>query len=433
VNLKKLEVKAMNNEVIIRFKEPEPIPIFSCLYCTNEHLVFSHMGNTLLAKKYEGLLRESFKKAEEDLLSLSEVQPVERHEFEGARMGNPKLSKSGTNISNMKRYQRYLTNKESKLNQIKSKLELVLNDTIKIPCTQHVADKNSYWILQKFYLSRKNRPKLSFLIERSVSITGNAPQRSFQKKEPSGNSNVCFKSSCVQSFEGSLASNKPTEDLNFSISEHNIYSPTFDLENSLDHSFIEEELEKTRALTIKPRSDEVKNVPVLSFKKEEQVKSKEASRASYGEVTKHKQSYSISSLLNSNKKPPLQSNTLRRKYYSKVPKKMPEQKTQRVLIKTIKDESGVEIERIKEYNNCRSLIAKNKDGVSIQIMITSVIERRKPRTSNKPKHIGFNNTQKISLLDSKKLESRSNVPRYLQSDLFSPKNHLHMKTYRKHP
>jgi hypothetical protein len=32
--------------------EPEPVPLFSCLYCVKEHLVFAHMSDCLLYKKY---------------------------------------------------------------------------------------------------------------------------------------------------------------------------------------------------------------------------------------------------------------------------------------------------------------------------------------------------------------------------------------------
>lgn len=410
LNGKRLELDLKDVEINIetasraKEREPEPIPIFSCIYCTNEYLVFSHASNKLLATKYEHLafLKDSLQKSPDDLLSLSEVRATPQPEFKATKAGKCKLSKSGTSISNMKRYQRYLTNKESKLNQIKSKLKPLLNNSTKDPPTQHVPDKNMHWMLQRFYLSRKNRPKLSFLIEQSISLAPNPPQRSFQKQIPLLASNKCFKSSCLQSLEASLASSKPLEDLNFSVTVHDIYVPVFDA--SLSGELILEEVGKKE---VKP----------------------------LGEIDcgRHKQSSSISSvnLLINSKKPPLQMNVLRKKCHSKVPKKSLEQKTQRVLAKTMKDEPEIEIERIKESSNCRSLIAKNRDGVPIQIMITSVIERRKPRTSiGKVKRTDFNNTQRVSLQGGKKAESRAEVPRHLKSDVISPKNGLPFKSSR---
>ena len=41
-----------NVRALLKFKEPEPIPIFSCIYCTREYLVFCHISENLFSRKY---------------------------------------------------------------------------------------------------------------------------------------------------------------------------------------------------------------------------------------------------------------------------------------------------------------------------------------------------------------------------------------------
>jgi len=187
--------------------EPEPLPIFSCIYCASEHLMFSKLGTRMLNQQI-------------DTRSTSSLQGINT---QSKRIANDLYNKS-----------------------TKRKLKEVLQSEPYSLFIPNVLDSKLQLITNKIYIAKKGRiSKGGTFFDKSVS------------------SNTNHKSAIPKSFLQAVAKKLEVDDISaindkvnskeesnnsFDNTIHNIYSPVLE---SSDESFIKKALKESNKIKIK--------------------------------------------------------------------------------------------------------------------------------------------------------------------------------------
>lgn len=292
-------------------KEPEPIPIFSCIYCVKEYVVFSSLSRHLLSKKY---YTNNIPPA---ALSCSRtIGPSQNFTAENLSFGygNDKDLIPNNNNLNINRRQTFdekpslidlqlilsMENnlvcdksKNSSPDQVQSKsnlLEIINQKTEKLYIPQLNEDKAELrWLVQKMYISKKDKAaKCATTLFYDKSISSNLKLSSLLKTKEIPNHNSQFLQSSLKrdnsnnnNNTGLTANNNmnspanfmnletepaakifeiddknddknndKNNEISFSSEEHDIYNPNFDNNSETDETFIENELKKARNLKL---------------------------------------------------------------------------------------------------------------------------------------------------------------------------------------
>lgn len=200
-----------------RAREPEPVPVFSCIYCVNEFLVFSGLSHRLLAKKYTA--------------PLPSVQPsAAGHQIEVPADTAPK---------------------DPLVEALAAQSQSVYVPTIS---EESVSLR---WVLRKYYIAKKNRVTSS-----DCALSPTLQQHSTKKSlfdlsprvEDGNNSNkpyINIDNAMAPEDHGIML-----ENTSFSSSEHDIYSPAFSSSSASSDTdqFLAAALCDTRELHISPVS-----------------------------------------------------------------------------------------------------------------------------------------------------------------------------------
>eukprot|EP00826_Nyctotherus_ovalis_P034067 TRINITY_DN2793_c0_g8_i1.p1 TRINITY_DN2793_c0_g8~~TRINITY_DN2793_c0_g8_i1.p1 ORF type:complete len:531 (-),score=108.45 TRINITY_DN2793_c0_g8_i1:184-1776(-) len=227
VNPPKTPVQNITNRKLGASKEPEPLPIFSCIYCAAEHLVLTKLSTRMLTQKYTSIAptlgnlraQESAPRRRRKSQTASKAPQVFRER--SVTMGKPKLVHS------------FYINEcvECKPSEVKLK-ELLLSKSGNL-LVPRVFDKKLQWMTNKIYILRKTRiSKAGTCFDKSASSNPN--HKSFLPKS--------FTSAKKDSF-----SIMDARDDSWDGTEHDVYDPAFEIP---DASFIAEALRATQRLKI---------------------------------------------------------------------------------------------------------------------------------------------------------------------------------------
>ncbi len=287
-------------------REPEPVPLFSCIYCAREYLVFTRFSNKLLSTKYQrcpfdpelllarldpplgsntaSILGPGHNWRDEKQISfgmsgeLDIAWPSKQSEAGEQRPSLVDLQL----LANMEAAKLECSNNQQgaqpEIREEKGGAAPGFGETVRIYAQRFYVpaiagrSRELHWIMQKFYISRKSKEKAganTLLFDKSASsynacslrsgIVNKNTQSVVKKAEilPMGLSvDFGVQKRRNESFGFGFEERKPPakidlSDLSFSSSEHDIYHPNFDSESeSSDGEFIAEALSRSAALKL---------------------------------------------------------------------------------------------------------------------------------------------------------------------------------------
>ncbi len=281
-----LDLKASSG----RKSEPEPVPIFSCIYCVKEFLVFTNLSNRILSHKY----------ARPRCANIHSSQPTDnatksQRKSESLSFGNEKsqerpraLTALGGDRSSISELRlpaapepkdiASLTREEAVQRLGELAAARVQGVTVVVPLLSE-GSASLRWLLHKYYIAKKDRVTKGATTFYDKSLSSNTNLRSSMTRQQSVKMSEL--DGVTQSVETRFINLENGDDImpdtnkhaadwehtSFSSSEHDIYAPSFDSSSASsesDRDFLERALCQTRALRPSPAS----NISAGEFLKE---------------------------------------------------------------------------------------------------------------------------------------------------------------------
>eukprot|EP01022_Parablepharisma_sp_SALTPOND_P032982 TRINITY_DN87991_c1_g1_i1.p1 TRINITY_DN87991_c1_g1~~TRINITY_DN87991_c1_g1_i1.p1 ORF type:complete len:657 (+),score=26.99 TRINITY_DN87991_c1_g1_i1:219-2189(+) len=260
-------------------KEPEPLPIFSCIYCVREFLVFTNLSNRMLAKKYLSPFlvpltlnhSKTLTGYPETLAPLhctadnlsfgygndKELVPPKRLFTED----HPSLGELQLLCSFDAMSSEHPTPRNYVKDTLKAKLEELVKAKYQSVYMPQLKENEAElrWLIHKIYIGKKDKvfKGIATFYDKSLSSNTNlrssilrTQQQQLQNSvKKSGIDNQCINLENDSEFQP-LSCTKQNLEISYSSdSEHDIYSPNFDSDYS-DESFIDSALKASRALKL---------------------------------------------------------------------------------------------------------------------------------------------------------------------------------------